>query len=165
MEAAEVRDKILGVHSWYSPGTQKFYFCWIPGHRLHLQNAKIPWRKVGDSTNYPDVFFFPLVKVPNIWILVPIQVIGWVWPFSSGDLAWGKHSLGGRDFVCMWWSAKLDNLLLIQLPLGAKDGDKICLSPLKQDPPQTHCFRWHCSKEAPSTAGTVWLLVSLLGNS
>lgn len=23
-----------------------------------------------------QMFFFPLVKVPNIWILVPIQVIG-----------------------------------------------------------------------------------------
>lgn len=129
--------QILDVSSQYSSGTQNCCFPWILRHTLCLQKAKIPWRKVCNPTNYPDVFS---VKMLNIWVFVPIQVIGWVWPFSSGDLAQKAQPRWEGLCACVWWSAKLDNLLLIQLLLGAKDGDKICLSPPRGYPPQTHCF-------------------------
>lgn len=78
---------------------------------------------------YPEVKFtiqlpiqmFLSIKVLNIWVFVPVQVIGWVWPFSSGGLERGKQpSLNGRDFVCMCRSAKLDNLPLISCLLELK---------------------------------------------
>lgn len=164
MEADGTRDKILDVSSCHSSGTQDLYFRWMQDSRLCLNNAKMPWRKDCDPTNYPDVFS---IKMLNIWLFVPIQVIGWVWPFSSGGLAGGKRSPGGRDFVrvYVWWSAKLDNLLLIRLPLGAKYGDKICLLLSRPHPRLLAPERWHRSKEVSSAAGTFWLLVNLPGDS
>lgn len=126
--------------------TQKFDLCSIPRHRLPLQNAKIPWRKVCSSTNYPDVFS---IKMLNIWVSVPIQVIGWAWPFSSGGLARVKHSsVGGILYVCddlPSWIIYFSFSCSFELKMEMRSASLLLG---KTHPRLIASESWHCCKEA-----------------